>query len=70
MCINIHSENLNFGPYFPHPTSIYICRVTIMLMVHRGTIQIFFFAQRNNNNNNEKKYNPSNWRMRDYLRSF
>ena len=68
MCINIHSENLNFDPYFPHPTSIYIYRVTIMLMVHRGTIQIFF-AQRNNNNN-EKKYNPSNWRMRDYLRSF
>ena len=28
MCVKLLSGDLNFNPYPPHPTSIYICEVT------------------------------------------
>ena len=36
MCVKLPSENLNPGPYPPHPTSIYIYEVTTKSRVRGG----------------------------------
>ena len=34
MCVKLHPENLNSDLYPSHPTSIYICGVTIVPRMH------------------------------------
>ena len=41
MCVKFSPENLNLGPYPPHPTNIYICEVTITLRVYGGFGKVF-----------------------------
>ena len=36
MCVKLPFGNLNLGPYPPHLTSIYTCRVTMALRVRGG----------------------------------
>ena len=36
MCIKLTPENLNYGPCIAHPTSTYICKVSITLRVWGG----------------------------------
>ena len=43
MCVKLHPEDLNPGPYHPHPTSIYTCGVTTTPRV-RGGDKIGTFA--------------------------
>ena len=40
MCIKLLFGDLNFGPYSPHPTSTYICAMTIALKVFSGENQV------------------------------
>ena len=37
MCLKLLNKELNYGPYPPHPTSIYTCGVTTTPMVRGGT---------------------------------
>ena len=39
--MKLSPEDLNFGSYPPHPTSIYTCRVTVVLRVCGGKTGIF-----------------------------
>ena len=36
ICVKLSLRDLNFGPYPPHSTKIYICRLTTALRVHGG----------------------------------
>ena len=36
ICVKLSSKNLNFGPYLPHLTNIYTCKVTITPRKHSG----------------------------------
>ena len=36
MCVKFSLENLNPGPYIPHPTSTCTCEIIIVLRVRNG----------------------------------
>ena len=52
MCVKLPPTDLNSGPYLPHLTSTYICKVTIIPWVCGCTISytlLFFLEMKSDN---------------------